>query len=141
MFMGEYNHTVDEKGRLIIPLKFREELGNEFVITKGLDGCLFGFEKHEWAIFEEKLNTIPLTNKEGRRFSRYMLGGAAIVETDKQGRVLIPANLRTAANLEKDIVVVGVANRIEIWDKVTWEQASVIDDMDDIAGAMADLGI
>lgn len=141
MFMGEYNHTVDEKGRLIIPLKFREELGNEFVVTKGLDGCLFAFCNTEWSKFETKLNDIPLTNKEGRKFSRFMLGGATLVETDKQGRILIPANLRGFANLEKDVVVVGVANRIEIWDKETWEDSSVIEDMDDIAEKMADLGI
>lgn len=141
MFMGEYNHTVDEKGRLIIPLKFREELGSEFVVTKGLDGCLFAFCNSEWSKFEMKLNDIPLTNKEGRKFSRFMLGGATLVETDKQGRILIPSNLRGFANLEKDVVVVGVANRIEIWDKETWEDTSIIEDMDDIAEKMADLGI
>ncbi|MBQ9863041.1 MAG: division/cell wall cluster transcriptional repressor MraZ, partial [Lachnospiraceae bacterium] len=99
MFMGEYNHTVDEKGRLIIPSKFREELGNEFVITKGLDDCLFIYNNTEWRALEDKLRALPLTNKNARTFARFMLGGAATVELDKQGRILIPQVLRTFASL------------------------------------------
>ncbi len=141
MFMGEYNHTVDEKGRLIIPSKFREELGNEFVITKGLDDCLFIYNNTEWRALEDKLRALPLTNKNARTFARFMLGGAATVELDKQGRILIPQVLRTFASLDKEIVLVGIANRIEIWNKAKWDAASNIDDMESIAEQMADLGI
>ncbi|MBP5600495.1 MAG: division/cell wall cluster transcriptional repressor MraZ [Lachnospiraceae bacterium] len=141
MFMGEYNHSVDEKGRLIIPSKFREELGNEFVITKGLDDCLFIYNNTEWKALEDKLRALPLTNKNARTFARFMLGGAATVELDKQGRILIPQVLRTFASLDKEIVLVGIANRIEIWNKANWEAASNIDDMESIAEQMADLGI
>lgn len=141
MFMGEYNHTVDEKGRLIIPSKFREELGNEFVITKGLDDCLFIYNNTEWKALEDKLRALPLTNKNARTFARFMLGGAATVELDKQGRILIPQVLRTFASLDKEIVLVGIANRIEVWNKAKWDVASNIDDMESIAEQMADLGI
>ncbi|MBR6003320.1 MAG: division/cell wall cluster transcriptional repressor MraZ [Lachnospiraceae bacterium] len=141
MFMGEYNHTVDEKGRLIIPAKFREELGSEFVITKGLDDCLFVYNNTEWKALEDKLRALPLTNKNARTFARFMLGGAATVELDKQGRILIPQVLRTFATLDKEIVLVGIANRIEIWNKAKWDAASNIDDMESIAEQMADLGI
>lgn len=141
MFMGEYSHTVDEKGRLIIPSKFREELGNEFVITKGLDGCLFAYDNSEWSSLEEKLRALPLTNKDARKFARFMLAGAAQVEIDKQGRILIPQVLRSFAELEKDVVLIGVASRIEIWDRTRYEEASDFDNMDDIAEKMADLGI
>lgn len=94
MFMGEYNHTIDVKGRLIIPVKFRESLGDEFVITKGLDGCLFVYTDEEWQNFENKLRTLPLTNKNARQFTRFFLAGAAACEVDKQGRILIPQVLR-----------------------------------------------
>ena len=87
MFMGEYNHTVDAKGRLIVPSKFREQLGDEFVVTKGLDNCLFVYENSEWAALEEKLRTLPLTNAAGRKFSRFLLAGATACEVDKQGRI------------------------------------------------------
>ena len=141
MFKGEYNHTIDEKGRLIIPAKFREELGSEFVITRGLDGCLFGYNNTEWEVFEGKLRALPTTNKDARAFQRYMLSGAASVEVDKQGRILIPQNLRTFAGLEKDVVLIGVAGRIEIWNKDIYEKATAIDDMEEIAEKMSDLGI
>ena len=141
MFKGEYSHTIDEKGRLIIPAKFREELGNEFVVTKGLDGCLFGYNNSEWEIFEGKLRALPLTNKDARAFQRYMLAGAASVEIDKQGRILLPQNLRTFAGLEKDVVLIGVAGRIEIWNKDIYEKASAVDDMEEIAESMSALGI
>ncbi|MBP5661503.1 MAG: division/cell wall cluster transcriptional repressor MraZ [Lachnospiraceae bacterium] len=141
MFKGEYNHTIDEKGRLIIPAKFREELGNEFVVTRGLDGCLFGYNNSEWEVFEGKLRALPLTNKDARAFQRYMLAGAASVEIDKQGRILLPQSLRTFAGLEKDVVLIGVAGRIEIWNKDIYEKASAVDDMEEIAEKMSDLGI
>jgi MraZ protein len=141
MFMGEYNHTVDTKGRLIIPSKFREKLGDEFVVTKGLDGCLFVYDNNEWAAFEEKLKTLPLTNKDARQFVRFFLAGAAEVEVDKQGRILLPGVLREFAGLEKEVVLVGVASRVEIWSKERWENTESYDSMEDIAEHMADLGL
>ena len=141
MFMGEYNHTIDAKGRLIIPSKFREVLGDEFVVTKGMDGCLFVFDNPEWQNFAEKLRSLPMIDKEVRQFTRFFLAGAASVEVDKQGRILLPANLRSYAGLEKDIVSAGVLNRVEIWDKEKWEKSNDIGDLDDIADYMAELGV
>ena len=141
MFMGEYNHTIDVKGRLIIPSKFREALGDVFVVTKGLDGCLFVFDNAEWAVFEEKLRSLPITNKDARKFVRFFLAGAAEVEVDKQGRILVPNVLREFAELSKDVVLIGVASRIEIWSKERFEEVETYDDMDDIAEHMAELGL
>jgi MraZ protein len=141
MFMSEYNHTIDPKGRLIIPSKFRETLGDEFVVTKGLDGCLFVYSNKDWNIFETKLTALPLINKEARKFARFFLAGAATVEVDKQGRILIPAPLRTFAVIEKDVVLVGVGSRIEIWSKEQWENAGADNDMDEIAASMEALGL
>ncbi|MDY6104710.1 MAG: division/cell wall cluster transcriptional repressor MraZ [Acetatifactor sp.] len=141
MFMSEYNHTVDAKGRLIIPSKFREILGDEFVISKGMDGCLFVYANDDWKAFEEKLTSLPLINKEARQFARFFLAGAAQVEVDKQGRILLPASLRSFANLDKDVVLVGVGSRIEIWDKEKYEALSADENMDDIANAMEALGL
>lgn len=139
--MGEYNHTIDAKGRLIIPAKFRETLGEEFVVTKGLDGCLFVYDNAEWSAFEEKLKSLPLTNKDARKFVRFFLAGAATVEVDKQGRILVPNVLREFAELEKEVVLVGVASRVEIWSRSRWEETATYDDMDEIAEHMADLGL
>lgn len=141
MFMGEYNHTIDAKGRLIIPSKFREALGDEFVVTKGLDGCLFVFDGTEWSAFEEKLKALPITNKDARQFVRFFLAGAASVEVDKQGRILVPNVLREFADLSKDVTLIGVGSRIEIWDKGRYEGASAYDDMEEIAEHMAELGL
>ncbi len=121
MFMGEYHHNVDIKGRLIIPAKFREELGDNFVITRGLDQCLFGYSMDEWRLIEEKLKTLPLTKKDARAFTRFFFSGATECELDKQGRVNIPTPLMKYAKLEKECVVLGVSNRIEIWSKPQWE--------------------
>lgn len=142
MFMGEYNHTVDAKGRLIIPAKFREALGDEFVVTKGLDGCLFVYSNEEWKNIEEKFRNTPLTTKDARKFSRFFFAGAATCELDKQGRILIPAVLREFAGLQKDVVLAGVFNKIEIWDKERWMDNQYDDDeMDDIAEHMAEMGL
>lgn len=141
MFMGEYNHSIDTKGRLIIPSRVREELGDEFVVTKGLDGCLFVFPNNEWRAFEEKLKALPLTNKSARQFARFFVAGATPCELDKQGRILLPQTLREFAGLEKDVVLTGMLNRIEIWSKVKWAENSSYDDMDDIAEQMTDLGL
>ena len=141
MFMGEYNHTVDPKGRLIIPAKFREQLGDEFVVTKGLDGCLFVYTKEEWHNIEEKFRGISMTSKDARKFSRFFFAGAAALELDKQGRILLPANLREYAGIDKEVVSVGVFSRVEIWSKERYLENNNFDDMDEIAEHMAELGI
>ena len=141
MFMGEYNHNIDTKGRLIIPAKFRELLGEEFIVTKGLDGCLFVFPKNEWEIIEKKLSALPLNNKSARKFTRFLVAGATLCEVDKQGRILIPGVLREFAELEKDVVLTGNLNRVEIWSKLRWTEANSYDDMDDVAEQMAEFGL
>ena len=142
MLIGEYEHSIDTKGRLIMPAKLREDIGEKFIITKGLDGCLFGFSKQEWENFEEKLKTLPLTNKNARDFVRFFLSGAIIEELDKQGRFLIPANLKEYANLDKEIVITGVGTRIEIWDKAKWKEYNSEENLsaDQIAENMEKLG-
>ncbi|NLP34381.1 MAG: division/cell wall cluster transcriptional repressor MraZ [Clostridiales bacterium] len=140
MFMGEFNHSVDAKGRIIIPSKFREDLGEEFVLTLGLDGCLFAYPYSEWELFVEKLKTLPGT-KEARQLQRYFMAGAAACEADKQGRILIPAKLRESAGLEKDIVFIGVLNKIEIWSKERWDENNDFEDVDAIAERMSEYGI
>ena len=141
MFMGEYNHTLDTKGRLIIPTRFRESVGEDFVVTKGLDGCLFVYPQSAWEEFEEKLRALPLTRKDARTLVRFFVAGATSVELDKQGRILIPATLREFAGLEKDVVLAGVTNRVEIWSKDRWAEVNAVGDMDDIAEQMAELGL
>ena len=142
MFMGEYGHTIDAKGRIIVPVKFRESLGDNFIIIKGLDNCLFVYTNEEWQRFEEKLKTLPLTNKNARTFTRFFLAGAADVELDKQGRILIPSVLREFASLQKDVVFVGVGSRIEIWSKESWNDSisNYDDNMDEVAENMDSLG-
>ena len=143
MFIGEYEHTVDVKGRIIMPSKLRENIGEKFIITKGLDKCLFAYSKSEWANFEEKLKTLPLTNKNARDFVRFFLSGAVECEIDKQGRFLIPANLREHATLDKEIVIIGVGTRLEIWNKELWTSYSNDESIsaDEIAENMTMLGI
>ncbi len=143
MFIGEYEHSVDAKGRVIMPAKLRDDIGEKFIITKGLDGCLFAYSLEEWSNFESKLKTLPLTNKNARDFVRFFLSGAVDCEIDKQGRFLIPNNLRTYATLEKEINIIGVGNRIEIWNREKWEKYSSEENIsaDDIAENMTMLGI
>jgi MraZ protein len=119
--MGEYHHSIDNKGRMIVPSKFRDDLGEMFIITRGLDQCLFGYPLSEWALIEEKLKGLPLTKKDARAFTRFFFSGATESELDKQGRINIPAPLLQYAKLEKECVVLGVSNRIEIWSKQIWE--------------------
>lgn len=121
MFMGEYHHNVDNKGRLIVPAKFRDELGEMFILTRGLDQCLFGYPINEWKIIEEKLRSLPLTKKDARAFTRFFFSGATECELDKQGRINIASPLFQYAKLEKECVILGVSNRIEIWSKSIWE--------------------
>ena len=141
MFMSEYNHTIDAKGRLIIPSKFREVLGEEFVVSKGMDGCLFVYANDDWNEFEQKLTSLPLINKEARQFARFFLAGAAQVEVDKQGRILLPATLREFAGLDKDVVLVGVGSRIEIWSKEKYDAIGEDVDMDNLEDMYAFLFI
>ncbi len=116
MFMGEYHHTIDEKGRLTIPSKVREDLGVSFVLTRGLDGCLFIYPKKEWEVVIEKYRELPNT-KEARNFMRFFLSGASFVELDKQGRVNISDPLKKYAGLEKECIIIGVNDRLEIWSE------------------------
>ncbi len=136
MFIGEYEHSVDVKGRVIMPVKLREDIGETFILTKGLDGCLFAYSQTEWTNFEEKLKTLPLTNKNARDFVRFFLSGAIECEIDKQGRFLIPGNLRDYAKLDKEIVILGVGTRIEIWDKQIWQKDADNISADEIAENM-----
>lgn len=143
MFYGEYQHTVDPKGRAIVPSKFREGLGEKFIVTKGLDNCLFAYSNDEWSILENKLKALPFTDKDVRAFIRFFFAGATECEVDKQGRILIPQNLREYAGLDKEIYVIGVSTRVEIWDRNKWETYNNDDNMspDTIAEKMAQLGI
>ena len=115
MLMGEYHHNIDDKNRLIIPSKFREELGNEFVITRGLDGCLFVYSMDEWNKVMNKLKTLPFTKKDARTFMRFMLSAASICEFDKQGRINLVNSLINYAEIKKECVIIGVNDRLEIW--------------------------
>lgn len=118
--MGEYQHSVDEKGRMIIPAKFREALGPSFVVTRGLDNCLFVYPMHEWTVLEGKLKSLPLMKSDARAFTRFFFSGATECELDKQGRVNLPNTLVEYAKLQKECVVLGVSNRVEIWSKDLW---------------------
>ncbi len=140
MFMGEYNHSIDQKGRIIVPAKFREELGEEFVMTLGLDGCLFVYPNSEWETFVEQLKKLP-GNREVRQLQRYFLAGATNCELDKQGRILIPVKLREHAKLEKEVVFVGVLGKIEVWSKERWDANNDFDDVEAMAENMSELGI
>ena len=140
MFMGTYEHSIDTKGRVIIPAKFREQLGDSFVVTLGLDGCLLVYPESEWQDFVKELRELP-GSKEARKLQRYFMAGAAPCDVDKQGRVLIPANLREKAGLEKDIVFVGVMSKIEIWSKEHWDENDDFENVDEIAEHMSELGL
>ncbi|MGB9679205.1 MAG: division/cell wall cluster transcriptional repressor MraZ [Thermoanaerobacteraceae bacterium] len=143
MLMGQYEHTLDTKGRIIIPAKFREELGDKFILTKGLDNCLFVYSIDEWSNIESKLKSLPLTKKDARAFMRFFLAGAIECETDRQGRILVPLNLREHAKIEKDVIFIGVSNRVEIWSKEVWEEYSLNTDVsfEEIAEHLEDLDI
>ena len=141
MFSGEYNHSIDEKGRLIIPSKFRFELGEKFILTRGLDGCICIYPMSAWDALEEKLRGLPLTNKNARLVTRFLVGGAVTCELDKQGRILIPGPLREHAGLTKDVVLAGTLERIEIWDKARWNETCNFDDVEAVAESIKDCGI
>ena len=135
MFMGEYHHNIDEKGRLIIPSKFREELGNKFIITRGIENCLFVYSLESWEKIVNKLETLPFTKKDARAFIRFFLSGASEAEFDKQGRINITSPLISYANITKECVVIGTGDRLEIWSEESWNDffISARDSMSDIA--------
>ena len=141
MLIGEYEHTIDAKGRLSMPSKLRRDMGEAFIVTKGLDGCLFAFSQEEWKNFETKLKALPLSDKNARNFVRFFLAGATECEIDKQGRFLIPSNLREAGKLEKEAVIIGVGTRLEIWNKDVWTSKDEEISADEIAENMTMLGI
>ena len=142
MFMGEYSHNVDAKGRLIVPAKLREQLGNEFVVTKGLDPCLYVYPKEEWDKIEARFAEAPLTNRKARAFMRRFFAGAETMELDKQGRILLKSSFREYAGIKKEVVLLGVLTRVEIWGKETLDDSGTFDDdMDAFADQMAEMGL
>ena len=140
MFTGEYKHSIDDKGRLIIPSKIRQEIGKEIIITRGLDGCLFGYPKDTWKKRIEELNSLQYTKKDVRAFTRFFTSGAVTLDFDKQGRINIPNYLSDYASLGKDVVIIGVSDRIEIWSDKAWDEFlnNNIDRLSDIAENLFD---
>ncbi len=124
-----------------MPAKFRELLGEQFVVTKGFDGCLFVFSQEGWEAFEEKLQALPMDKPEARMLGRFFIAGAIDAEVDKQGRILLPTNLLSHAKIDKEAVIAGVGNRAEIWSKDEWEKASTFDDINSIAAKMSEYGL
>ncbi|KFZ40653.1 MULTISPECIES: division/cell wall cluster transcriptional repressor MraZ [Thermoactinomyces] len=143
MFMGEFRHNIDDKGRLIIPAKFRESLGSSFVITRGLDRCLFAYPPSEWTQLEQKLKALPFTKADARKFTRFFFSGASEVEFDKQGRIHIAPHLREYARLKKECVIIGVSTRVEIWCKEQWEEyyCNSEESYNEIAESLIDLDL
>lgn len=142
MLLGEYKHSIDSKGRIIIPAKFREKLGENFIVTRGLDGCLFGYPADEWEEVEEKLQKLPMAKRDARKFTRFFYSAATECKIDKQGRVNLPQTLIDFAELEKSCYLIGVSNRIEIWSKDNWDSFTkeAEDSYEDIAEDMIDFG-
>ncbi|GEL13018.1 transcriptional regulator MraZ [Lapidilactobacillus concavus] len=143
MLMGEFHHTIDSKGRVIMPAKFRAALGETFVLTRGMDGCLFGYPMEKWQQLEKKLDELPLTKKDARAFVRFFYAAATELEVDKQGRINIATPLFKYAQLEKNCVIVGVSDRIEIWDEVRWEafNQQAEENFDDISENLLDFNL
>lgn len=143
MFIGEYRHTLDTKNRIIMPARFREEIGGSFVMTKGLDNCLFIYSLKEWENIEEKLKELPMTNKDARAFVRFFFAGATECELDKQGRTLVANNLKEFAKIDKDVVIIGVSTRIELWSLEEWDRFNSDANIsyEDLAEKMSQLGI
>jgi len=143
MFIGEYNHNLDEKGRLAVPIKFRNDLKKGAVVTKGLDGCLFLYPLSEWKVLADKLSKLPISQANTRAFARLMLAGAMDVQVDKQGRIIIPDYLRKYAGMKKKIIVNGLYNHLEIWDENNWEKykRKTEKESGDIAEKLGELGV
>jgi len=140
MLMGEYHHNIDDKGRLIMPAKFREELGDEFIVTRGIENCLFAYSEKDWNKIVEKLESLPFTKRDARSFNRFFLSGATNAEIDKQGRINITSPLVSYANIKKECVIIGVGDRLEIWSLEDWNNFfnSAKDNMSDIAENLFD---
>ncbi|MTV82921.1 division/cell wall cluster transcriptional repressor MraZ [Secundilactobacillus folii] len=143
MFMGEFEHSIDTKGRLIIPAKFRDQLGEEFVITRGMDGCLFGYPMDQWEVMQKRLSALPLNKRDARAFVRFFYSAATTCSLDKQGRVNLPQSLIKHAELEKQCVIVGVSDRFEIWSQDRWEAfaTKAEENFDDIAENLIDFDL
>ena len=136
--MGTFSHNIDAKGRMNFPTKLRESLGDSFIVTRGLDGCLFVYSQYEWSALEDKIRSMPLSK--GKNIQRFFFSNAAEVEADKQGRILIPAHLREYAGLTKDVMVIGAVNRAEIWDKAKWDELNSSFSEEMLTEAMDELG-
>ena len=143
MFIGEYSHTIDEKGRLALPSKFRAKLADGVVATRGIDRCLFLYTKTEWEALAERLAALPITSKNTRAFARLMLAGAMELSLDRQGRVVLPEYLRSYAGFKKSVVVAGLYGRIELWDESAWkkQKAQLEGNSDEIAEQLSELGV
>ena len=141
MFTGEFNHTIDAKGRMIVPNKFRNLLGDSFVVSKSLDGCLSIYDKSKWDELEKKLNSLPFTDKRARELKRFILGSGSVCETDKQGRILIPMPLRKSANLNQNVILIGVGDHIELWDEEMFNKNNDFSDYEKMAENMEGLNI
>ena len=143
MFIGEYSHNLDDKGRLAIPIKFRTDLKKGAVVTRGLDNCLFLYTKTEWEQLAQKLAALPISQANSRAFARLMLAGAMDVEMDKQGRIVLPEYLRKFAAMKKGVVLAGLYNRLELWDEEIWKKYKELTESESgsIAEKMAELGV
>ena len=143
MFIGEYTHSIDEKGRIAVPARFRTSFSGGIIVTRGLDSCLFAFTEKEWARLATKLAELPLSHANSRAFSRLMLAGAVDLELDSQGRIVLPEYLRLYASLQKKIVIVGIYNRLELWSESTWSQYKerTEKESDTISEQLSQLGI
>jgi len=143
MFIGEYQHTIDEKGRVAVPVKFRLDLSKGAVVTRGLDRCLFVYPMEAWERLASKLTQLPISQSKSRAFARLMLAGAMDVEADKQGRIILPEYLREYADMKKNVVIAGLYDRLEIWDESAWKKykSSTEKDSNEIAEAMGELGV
>ena len=143
MLIGEYQHTVDAKGRVFVPSKFRDDLGEKFIVTRGIGNCLFGFSGEEWEKISKKLTSMPLTDVSIQNFLRRLFAGATECEVDKQGRILLPQRLREFAKVDKEVVIIGVMSRIEFWAKDYWEEynESSQEEFESTLSKLAELGI
>jgi len=143
MFLGEFEHTIDDKGRLTIPAKFRDELESGVVITRGLDGCLWAYGRSEWETLAEKIAQMPTTNPAARNFARFMFSGAFDSIPDRQGRIIVPQNLRSYADIQNETIIIGVMNRLEIWNPAKWSEVmnAVEEEPEAIVAQLQDLGI
>ena len=141
MFTGEYNHTIDQKGRMIIPNKFRNLLGDSFVITKGIDECLEIYDKSSWEKFSDKINSLPYSSQNAREFKRVFIGNAIELVPDKMGRVQLTQALRTVANLKQDVTFLGVGDHIEVWDSAINKEKNNFNDSEEMSKKMEGLGI